>query len=492
MLKAVGRRRMHAHRLVSGLAQPLTLLALVSFAFTVVQLVVVAPRLELGWDETVYVSQVSDHAPPSPWSPPRARGVTYLVAPVAFTLPSVEVLRIYLAVLSGLALFGSYALWLHVRRTRAVPLAAGLFGGFWVTLYYGPMVMPNLWVAFGAVAATALTVLACRQPYRPLPLIGLAASVAAVALVRPSDSFWLVAPICLAIGFRLVRSGGRAMLLPLAAVVVGELAGMAQWVVEAYQSFGGPMRRLHEGAEVNAQQPGDYVSNIVRTMNGPIFCNRCEADVSALDLAFWTMLALTTVLGLVVAYWRRRLRVALFLVGTAGVLASTYLFMMPLIAAPRYLLPAYAVLVLPIADGLTALPQAVPHRAKAITTVLALAVACYLVGEQVVLDRLVGDYQRVHLVVGATTKVLRDQGVRPPCLIAGNSSVEIAFQLGCNPRSPIVPGSKGVPGYIKEALPDKRMGVVARTKPPAGSYVEDWVELPVPGYPGWRVYLPPG
>src|SRR5690606_29899529 len=106
-------------------------------------------------------------------SPPRARGLMALIAPVAAQTDSITVLRWYLALASAAALFGSYALWLRVRRTVVVPLAASLFAGLWTTIFYGPEVMPNLWVAFGAVAATALTVLATREPTRPAYLVGL-------------------------------------------------------------------------------------------------------------------------------------------------------------------------------------------------------------------------------------------------------------------------------------------------------------------------------
>lgn len=491
MLKALDDRRSAERRFGSVLRQPITILAAISVVYTVVQLVVVAPGLALGWDETVYASQVSGHAPPAMWTAPRARGITYLIAPVAFTLPDVQVLRIYLAVLSGLALFGSYALWLRVRRTLAVPLAAGLFAAFWTALYYGPMVMPNLWVAFGAVAATALTVLAWRRPFRPLPAVGLALVIAAVALIRPSDSFLLVAALGLAVCFRLFRSGGKALLVPLAALAVGEIVGMTQWIVESYQSFGGPLRRLRDASAFQGSEPGDHVVNALRALHGPLFCNQeCRAQVSAVDLAFWTALVLGAVLGLVVAYWKRRLRIAVFQVGTAVLLALTYLFLVPL-AAPRFLLPAYALLVLPIADGLVALPQAIPHRARVVTAALAAAVACFVAGEQAVLIHLRGDNQRSQSVLQAATETLRDAGIRPPCLIAGNGSVQIAFQLGCNSRSPSLPRSKGTPPYIREALPVKSVGVVASQQPPKGTYVERWVELPVAST-AWRAYVPAG
>ena len=58
-------------------------LAAVAGAFTLAQLVLVRPDLGLGWDETVYASQVSGHVPAAFFSAPRARGISLLVSPIA-------------------------------------------------------------------------------------------------------------------------------------------------------------------------------------------------------------------------------------------------------------------------------------------------------------------------------------------------------------------------------------------------------------------------
>lgn len=50
-------------------------LAGVAAALTLAHLVLVARGLGLGWDETVYVSQVGGHAPAAYFSAPRARGI---------------------------------------------------------------------------------------------------------------------------------------------------------------------------------------------------------------------------------------------------------------------------------------------------------------------------------------------------------------------------------------------------------------------------------
>src|SRR5271163_2962746 len=81
----------------------------VGLAFTLAQLLFVSLRIGLRWDEVVYVSQVSGHAPAAWFDPARARGVPLVVAPVALLTSSVTALRVYLSVLSGLGL--TVALW---------------------------------------------------------------------------------------------------------------------------------------------------------------------------------------------------------------------------------------------------------------------------------------------------------------------------------------------------------------------------------------------
>ncbi|MCZ9343365.1 hypothetical protein NGM37_36975, partial [Streptomyces sp. TRM76130] len=78
--------------------------AAVACAFTLAQLLLVRPGLGLGWDEVVYVSQVTAHTPAAFFSAPRSRGPSLLVAPVASWSSSTGLLRVHLALLSGLGL----------------------------------------------------------------------------------------------------------------------------------------------------------------------------------------------------------------------------------------------------------------------------------------------------------------------------------------------------------------------------------------------------
>ncbi|TDD23118.1 hypothetical protein [Nonomuraea diastatica] len=82
-----------------------------SIGYGLPQLLMGSPWVGIGWDEAVYASQYAAHAPPAPFSAPRARGVPLLVAPVVAVTDSVPVLRLYLIALSSLGLCAAFAVW---------------------------------------------------------------------------------------------------------------------------------------------------------------------------------------------------------------------------------------------------------------------------------------------------------------------------------------------------------------------------------------------
>src|SRR5271163_1106417 len=182
----------------------------VGLAFTLAQLLFVSPRMGLSWDESVYVSQVSGHAPAAWFDPARARGVPLLVAPVAWLTSSVAALRVYLAVASGLGLGLALWAWRTLRPAWVLGLAGVMFGGLWVAQYYGPQAMPDIWSAFGGLAAVGCFLRWARDQGGVAgtdgvagadgkrALAGLGASVAFVTLVRPGDAVYLAAPLIVA------------------------------------------------------------------------------------------------------------------------------------------------------------------------------------------------------------------------------------------------------------------------------------------------------
>src|SRR5690242_9374550 len=126
----------------------------VAGCYAVAQIVFVSPHLLLGWDETVYLSQVNPQVPSEYFSPPRFRGISYLVAPVGVFTHNVVVIRLYMTALSAAGLVVAFWPWLRLVGPRVVALAAVLFSGLWVVQFYGTQVMPNMFDALCAVAAT--------------------------------------------------------------------------------------------------------------------------------------------------------------------------------------------------------------------------------------------------------------------------------------------------------------------------------------------------
>ena len=95
----------------------------------------------------------------------------------------------------------------------------------------------------------------------------------------------------------------------LAAVVVGFAAGAADWVIEAYVRFGGPLNRLHEaGAEQGGFGLHFALWDEFRSVNGPTLCRPCTVGLRYPELSLWWLaLPVLVVLGGYAAYRAGRL-----------------------------------------------------------------------------------------------------------------------------------------------------------------------------------------
>ncbi|MGV9653135.1 hypothetical protein [Streptomyces sp. NPDC003554] len=407
--------------------------AAVGSAFTVAQLVLVRPGMGLGWDETVYVSQVSRYAPAAFFSAPRARGVSLLVAPVASWSSSTPLLRVYLALLSGLGLFLALRAWRGLLPVRLVALGGALFASLWVTLFYGPQAMPNLWVAIGGLAAVGYFLQAQADRSRGTPLWGLAASAALMALMRPTDAVWVSFPLLAAL--LAVRRWRHGRLL--VALAGGLAAGAGEWVIEAYVSFGGLAQRLSDGSRIQGGLSwNNAVDDQLRSLGGRILCRPCTGTMPSTAVTLWWFaLPVFAVLGLVAAIRMRRVAATALTCACAGTAAIPYLFFIGY-AAPRFLLPAYALLALPVADALVFLLTVSRGvwRPVAVTAV-AVGLLGHLAIQASVLERLVLGTARGHQRWAHIAAELHRNGVRPPCVLTGHDPqappVPIAFYAGC-------------------------------------------------------------
>ncbi len=444
-------------------------LAVVAGVFILAQLVLVRPGLGLGWDETVYVSQISAHAPAAFFSAPRARGISLLVAPVTSWSSSTTLLRVYLAALSGLALFLALRTWRGLFPTRVLALAGALFASLWVTLLYGPQAMPNYWVAVGALAAAGCCLRARADRSDRAALWGLVASASLMAWMRPTDAVWATLPL-----LALIVAGRHwRLLVPLLA---GLASGAAEWVIEAYVSYGGLTERLHAASAIEGGL-GWHIAIVdqLRSQGGRTLCRPCTGAMPnpAVDV-WWLVLPVLAVVGLVVAVRARRTAATLVPLACAATAAFPYLFMIGY-AAPRFLLPAYALVSIPVADGLVHLvtrPSGAWRRVA--VTLLAVGLAGHLAVQLVVLERTVSRTNAQHLDWSRTAAELHRLGVRKPCLLTGQDAIPVAFYTGC--ASAATEGHNANSTQTVIARTARRMPVADVTptgsRPPA--YARDW------------------
>jgi hypothetical protein len=122
--------------------------------------------------------------------------------------------------------------------------------------------------------------------------------------------------------------------------------------------------------------------------------------------------------------------------------AAQYLFMINY-AAPRFLLPAYALLAVPAADGLAFLINGIGWELRpAITAVVTCFLVVQLLAQHLVLDHEAGGTIAFHDDYTRIATALADHGVRPPCLIQGVQYIPLAFYAGCASAGNPAPGER--------------------------------------------------
>ncbi|MDX3520110.1 hypothetical protein [Streptomyces scabiei] len=452
-------------------------LLIVVAGFCLLSAVLVPLTLPLGWDEIVYASRFGPYGPETPFSAPRTRGVPLLLAPIASWSDSTVLLRVWLLLLAGGALWLGFRPWLRIlHRPAAVWVAAGLYGSLWITVFYAGSAMPNHYSAMGATAAVGCF-LAPRPRYA-----GVAAGVAVVTLMRPNDGVAVAVPLLLAaVLMPTLRSHGR-LRGRLSAVTAGLVVGALPWVVEAEMRFGGVGGRLAEADEVQGGLRAVFSLRAHLTaLDGPLLCRPCTGDSVLLPVTeWWVLLPLLVGLGMWAQRREPRLAAPLWLsVAVAVATAAPYLFLVPY-AAPRFLLPAYALLALPAAVGLLAVVhRARTRRSRPTAVVLALALVGHWGIQAALVHTHAGIQQRARGDWDRIAAVLREHGVHPPCALAGNSSaIPIAHTMGCT---------------VAETDPPAHLSaiILRERKPPR--WAHDWQRSPVPDTynPGWTVAVRP-
>jgi hypothetical protein len=352
-----------------------------------------------------------------------------------------------------------------------------VYGGLWVALYYGPQAMPDEWVAFSGLAGVGLFVQAATsgrqtsgQPSAVAwgQLLGVAGCMAIAALVRPGDAVFLAAALVIA---ALAVPGWRQWRL-LVAVVAGFAAGSVEWVVEAYLRFGSPLARLHAaGAEQGGFGLHFALWDEFRALNGPTLCRPCTVGLRYPAISIWWLaLPVIVVLGVLVA--RRKGAMASSVLAAACALAVAFQYLCLInYAAPRFLLPSYALLAIPVADALWGLVTGVRSDLRpGVITLVGVVLVVQVFVQYTVLAHQVnekigyfGDYTRI-------AADLHRLGLRQPCLIKGGQYIPIAYYAGCASA----PLATSVPAGVRIAVLESP-GV----KPPG--YAQDWPVHTLPG-----------
>lgn len=461
------------------------LVLLVGAAYLVAQLVLFSPGRAPSWDEAVYLSQVTPGVRPLFFAPSRARGITVLVAPVTELGGSVTAVRLFLVVVSAIALTAASLGWVATIGSAAFP-AAFFLGFSWLGLFYGSEVMPNLWAAVLGLAATGVLVrrfggdLRRRDTALAATLVGLA------AIVRPLDAFVLAALLTLAVV--LFGPSPRRPPIWLAAAIV---LGWVPWLVEMSMRYGDPVAALRAAGSVGHLSIGGVRERLLQNLsltNGPAIGPELPPHVPLGGVLWWGGVVVLAALGLLRVRNTPAFRPVLTAALTGLALAAEYLVFVAGVA-PRFLLPAYALLAVPAAMGLTSLwERRASSRTAGIAAVVALGLIVAWAGWQV------GTARRIEATAVASRASARDVGLvlraragGDACAFASTGSwPQIAFASGCAGIR-LRPGDDGSLGILEELTArGERAFVVLRDAASPGSLAG--AVTPVAGPAGWFVY----
>jgi hypothetical protein len=191
---------------------------------------------------------------------------------------------------------------------------------------------------------------------------------------------------------------------------------------------------------------------------------------------WWFVLPVLAVLGLVVAIRAGRAARTAVPLACATTAAAPYLFMIGY-AAPRFLLSAYALLALAVADALRHLVTAPRGRWRtAAVALVATGLTGHLAVQYAVLARTVSRNTADREAWTRAAADLHRLGVRPPCLLTGHEAIPLAYYSGCASAATSGNNTNSTAAEIRSTA--RRVPVAHLTVPggiPAG-YARGWTE----------------
>ena len=164
----------------------------IGLTFLAIHLLFMPRDWPVGWDESVYLSQVTPGMEGLFFNPWHARGITLIVGPVTSLGGSVADVRLFLMVLASFTITATFWLWIPLVG-MAAPIAAFVFSFSWQGQVLASEVKPNYWGALLGLAATAF-VARRLEGGRTLHVVLASVLLAATALVRPTEATVLAAP----------------------------------------------------------------------------------------------------------------------------------------------------------------------------------------------------------------------------------------------------------------------------------------------------------
>jgi hypothetical protein len=431
-------------------------LVVVAVAFLAAELTPALLRLPLGADEITYIARTSVRASGVMLPPVHGQGAGLLAAPVTLLTDSLTAIRVWMSVLSAVGLFLGLLSWRGLRPMWVLALAGLILASLAITQDSGVQVYPDWWGALGVLALTGLFLQAVSGRLRPrlvLPLIAVASLI--IVLMRPQNIVFMMGPAILA-AVVVPRWRDRRVL---AAMAVGAALGCLEWVIGAFVWYGGLGTRLHEAS----QEPPAFslyfsLGTQLKVLSGPWYCippGGCHGWTMPGESAWWVVFLGVAVLGVWVS-WRTAAKASAILAAATAVwVIALYSFLVPF-GAPRYILPALALMSVLAADAVGWLVTQAPRRK------IAVAFACVFLLSGIVSQRIALQREAAAETAGRPFQTqaaeLRSLGVKPPCAIWSPS---VAYYIGCT--APWTGGSmrdvlshtpQGANGWRREILPN--------------------------------------
>jgi hypothetical protein len=325
-------------------------------------------------------------------------------------------------------------------------------------------------------------------------LLGVGVAFAAASLLRPTDALAAAAPLLLAA----LVVGRWRRIQPLAWTVAGLAVGWGAWVIEAYARFGGPVARFSEASRINESGLTWSLPQHLDAVPGPYLLCRPHDVCTGGPLStvlWWLLLPFLVALGLFAA---RRVGAlpATALAGACGLAAAGSYILLIDYAAPRFLLPTYGLLSIPVALGVLWVATVTGRRTMwasfvAVSTALSLLTAHVFVQQRLLHEahEIVARRGDAHEAHAAYLRAMHGVGAVPDSR-RGSDPGRLPAPL---PLPACDRGHDRAPRVRDPRRSRPWDDVVVRLKASSDlpAFMADWRRVALPGTETYVAYLPP-